>query len=107
MLAPYVLAQVAAVLNDHGETMTLRRAGQANLDVKAKRYSAAGVEIAGSMQDQALVIKISNAEIAASAAPNQAPRRGDTIGGFVIQECDTRKLGATVVLHILRVGGSG
>lgn len=99
--------RTAAVIAKYGETMTLTRAGQAGIAVKGKRYHVSGAALVGTMHDQALTIRISNAEIAASAAPNQAPRRGDTIGGFVIENCDTRKIGDTVVLHILQVGGSG
>jgi hypothetical protein len=89
----------------HGETLTLKRAGQANIDVKAKRYSLTGVELAGAMDDAEFTIKISNAEIAASAAPTRYPRQGDSIGGYLIQSCDTRRVGESVALHILVVSG--
>lgn len=93
------------LLQRYGETLVLKLAGQANLDVKAQRFDLSPENVAGSMDDAAFTIKISNAEIAASVAPSQAPRKGDTIGNYVILACDTRKVGETVALHILTVGG--
>lgn len=97
----------AAMMADQGETMTLRRVGQADLTVKAWRSLSTPVELAGTMQDDQLSILISNAEIAASAAPSQVPQRGDTIGGFVIEGCDSPRVGDTVVFHRLAVAGIG
>ena len=97
----------ALMLAEQGETITLRRAGQADLTVKAWRSTSTPIELSDTMQDDRLTILMSNAEIAASAAPAQAPRRGDTIGGFVIEGCDTQRVGDTVVLHRLLVSGTG
>jgi hypothetical protein len=88
-----------------GEPLTLKRAGQADITVKAKRFGLSPDAVAGTLDDAAFTIKIANAEIAASAAPSQAPRQGDTIGGYRIVFCDTRKVGEVVALHILTVAG--
>jgi len=93
------------MLEKHGETLTLVRAGQAGIAVKGKRFGLSPENIAGSLDDAEFTIKISNAEIALAAAPTQNPRKGDTIGGYVILSCDTRKDGETVALHILAVAG--
>lgn len=93
------------MLAEQGETTTLRRAGQADLVVKAWRPPSVPVDLVGTMQDSRLMMLISNTEIAASAAPSQAPRRGDTIGNFLIEDCDSQRVGDTIVLHRLMVGG--
>ena len=118
---------VVRMLERHGETMVLKRAGLADLSVRAKRGSLSTDAIAGSLDDADQPIRISNAEIAATPAPHvlpwgaaplgapevpglaaaaaRAPRQGDTIGGYRIVSVDTRKVGETVALHILTVAG--
>ncbi len=93
------------MLSKHGETLVLKRAGQTNINVRGKRFSLTAEALAGAMDDAQFTIKISNAEIAASAAAAQYPRQGDKIGGYLIQTCDTRRDGETVALHILTVSG--
>lgn len=93
------------MLDRYGESMVLKRAGQADLTVRAKRFGLSPDAVAGTLDDAAFTIKIANAEIAASAAPSQAPRQGDTIGGYRIVFCDTRKVGEVVALHVLTVAG--
>lgn len=99
------ISALLRMLAKHGETLSLTRSGQSAINVKAKRFSLSPENIAGSMDDAAFTIKISNAEIAAAAAPTQYPRQGDTIGNYVILACDTRKDGEVVAIHILTVGG--
>lgn len=100
-----VIRAAERMLDRYGETMALVRAGQASINVKARRYNEVGDPISGTMLDMVSTIKIDNRAIAASAAPSQMPRKGDTIGGYIIAECDTRKVGETVAVHILHVGG--
>lgn len=105
------LARTAArMIARNGETMTLKRAGQTDITVKAKRYSLSPDGIAGSMDDAQLAIKIAHTEIAASAAPTRYPRKGDIIapaagGAFVVVSCDTRFDGETPAVHVLAVAG--
>lgn len=102
---PGAAAAVARIMAGAGETMILKRAGEADLTVTGKRFSLRPENVAGSMDDAAFTIKISNMEIAASAAPMRYPRKGDLIGGFVVLACDTRRVGEAAAVHILTVGG--
>lgn len=99
-----VLATAARIIRQRGETMALERAGTTSIDVKAKRYGESVTEVAGSMVDASFFVKITNEEIAASTEP-RAPRRGDTIGGYIITSVDTRRDSGSVAIHILAVGG--
>lgn len=105
--------------------MVLKRAGQVDITVHAKRFGLSTEPAAGSVANPTFTVKISDAEIAATPAPHvlpfggaplgapevpglgeeapRAPRGGDTIGGLVILSCDTRKVGEAVTLHILTV----
>lgn len=93
------------MLAKYGETLTLKRVGEVDIAVKAKRFSLSPENVAGSLDDAAFTVKISNAEIADSASPSRLPRLGDSIGGYRIVACDTRRDGETVALHILTVSG--
>lgn len=100
-----IVSALQRMLDKYGEPLTLKRAGQADITVKAKRFNLSPENVAGSLDDAAFTIKISNAEIAASGAPTRYPRQGDTIGSFRIVFCDTRYVGPAVALHILTVAG--
>jgi hypothetical protein len=105
--------------------MVLKRAGQADITVSAKRFGLSTEPAAGSVANPSFTVKISNAEIAATPEPHvlplggaplgapevpglgadapRAPRLGDIIGGNIILSCDTRRVRETVALHILTV----
>lgn len=100
-----LVAAFLRLLDRNHEMLSLARAGQAPINVKAKRYGLSTESVAGSMDDAELSFAISNVEIASSAAPSRYPRKGDTIGGYVILACDTRRVGETVARHDLTVGG--
>lgn len=100
------------IMNDHGEAMTLKRGGQADLAVKGKRLmrsrTGGAGEFSNSAADTALYVRISNVEIAASAWPNP-PVIGDIIvmggRGYSINHVDTRVDGATVLAHFMFLDG--
>jgi len=118
MMGQYVADQVAAVIREHGETMTLRRQltaePQTFSDVTAygKRYRPEGqaaTEVVGDVGQVRLNIIISNAEIAAAAWAGP-PIKGDilVIDGRdyeLIADADTRKVGSVIVQHRLTVVG--
>lgn len=113
------------MLDRYGESMVLKRAGLADITVRAKRFGLSAEPAAGSVSNPSFTVKISDAEIAATPVPHvlpigaaplgvpevpgldaeapRAPRLGDTIDGSVILSCDTHKAGDTVALHILTV----
>ena len=101
----------ALMINAKGETMTLRRAGEADITVKAKRGDLSTETIAGTFEEAALSFWIANSEIAISPAPTRYPRQGDSLAAadgavYRILACDTRKDGETIAFHILTVAGS-
>lgn len=86
-----------------GEPLVLHRAGVSpDVTVNAKVFNASDDELAGSMADTVRRIRITNYAIAAAGWPGP-PRRGDTIGGYLIETVDTRKSGTVEVVHIMDV----
>lgn len=113
------------MLDRYGETLVLKRAGLADVTVRAKRFGLSPEPAVGSAANPSFTVKIANSEIAAtpvahvlplggaplgvaevpglSADAPRAPRLGDTIDGNVILSCDSRHVGETVAMHILMV----
>lgn len=90
-----------------GTLMTLHREGVSpDVDVWAKVFSASGQELVGSADEVGRRIRITNAAIGAAGWPGP-PRKGDTIGNYVIELSDTRSIGDVVVTHILDVAKVG
>ena len=71
--------EYAAILTDHGESMTLTRTGGASVVLYGKRVGMPtdAVESGTTASDQ-IEVRISRAEIAAASWP-EPPRRTDTI----------------------------
>ena len=110
--------RVGAVIRREGEDLTLRLRGAvgdspeffAAFDVKAKREGSRAENLAGDAQQRSITFRISNLEIAAQSPAVRAPRKLDELTDsdgqvFVIQKVDTRKRGATPVLHIVEAMG--
>lgn len=115
MSGAYTASQVAAVLADHGQTMTLKRridVGFDSLDVKGRIFNPRlqAVDLdgeAGTVQR----VRISHAEIAASSLPNLLPTEKDqiVIGGTAlsIEAVNTLRDGEIIACHVLEVVGIG
>lgn len=117
MSGAYIAGRVAAVLRDHGEAMTLRRQTASSpqtftdVTVYGKRFEKRMLPADGSPGEGQifLVVKISNAEIAA-AAWSGPPKKGDrlVIAGktYMLEaDADTRYDSGSIVEHILLVKG--
>ena len=97
------LQRVESLHRRKGVSLTLHRDGVTpDITVYAKVFGAQLEELAGTLTDTVRRVKISNYAIASSAWPGP-PRRGDTIGGYVIESVDSRAVGDIVVVHILEV----
>lgn len=114
--------EVQSMLDDFGETITLRRIGTPNIDVacvakvnqpsaaiEQRDISASRVAPGNIAQFRRSVI-ISDAEIAAGSWPGP-PRRGDQIifvsgGTATVQSVDTTTVVSTNVLHVMNTVGA-
>lgn len=119
MSGAYVASRVAAVIGQHGETMTLRRQTAAtpqafsDVTVKGKRYRQPGAgsdELVGGLAQNEIRVRIGNAEIAA-AAWSGPPRKGDRLviashTYTLVADADTRVEAGVTVEHILLVKGA-
>ena len=111
MYSQYVADQAAAVIQDHGETMTLSRQGEATtIALKGKRIPGTSEEAGGSAEHQRFRVKIAPTELLASAWATKVPSSSTdtlTIGGRVRAVVDVRPLGDgdTVALYELEVVG--
>lgn len=109
-MAGFLSEQVAAVLAEHGESMTLSRASHTSIALIGKRIPGTTEETGGSAEQQRFRVKIGTAELDASAWASKVPSAsGDTItvGGRVRTIVDVRPLGdgGTVALYELEVIG--
>lgn len=103
----YVARRVAEELRRHGEAMTLKRTGQADLPVYGKRFGASRDEITADVVITEVNVIISNAEIAGSLLTTP-PKKGDklVVGGkerALTQDADTRVEGGVTIEHRLLV----
>jgi hypothetical protein len=110
MFGQYVADQVAAVIQEHGETMVLKRAGHTDISLKGKRLPGVLEEVGGNgAVQQEFNVKISVVELAASAWAVKKPVRGDriAIGGRDRMVLDATPLsdGGVVALYELQVSG--
>ena len=110
MLGQYLADQVAAVLAEHGESMTLSRAGETAITLTGKRITGTTEQVGGSAEQQRFRVKIGTAELDASSWTSKAPTAaGDTltVGGRVRTVMDVRPLGdgGTVAIYELEVLG--
>lgn len=106
-------ARFNAMLNQRGETMTLRRPGDTNVDVtvKAARMGASSLDAVQGQTTSGFTVRISNAEIAAQSSYTLPVRVGldqliDSDGrAYVIKAADTKRPQGVVVAHVLTVEG--
>ncbi len=109
MMGAYIAARVAAVIAEHGESMTLRRAGETDLPLKGKRIGGGLDDTGNSAAQQRFKVKIAPTELAASAWAVKAPRRTDrlTVAGRDRTVVDATPLGdgGEVGLYELEVVG--
>lgn len=111
MFSQYVADQAAAVIQDHGETMTLAREGEATtISLKGKRIPGTAEDVGGSAEQQRFRVKIAPTELLASAWTSKIPNSGTdslTIGGRARTVVDCKALGDgdVVALYELEVVG--
>lgn len=109
MSGQYTADRVAAVLRQHGEPMTLRRAGQADLPVFAKEYGASSSTVVNSQTRVTKTLLISNGEIAAAGWPGPPRDKDRMVDGagktWIVQHCDTRSDSGVVQNHRMTVTG--
>ena len=103
-------AEVNAILQGHGEAMTLKREGEAStITLRGKRVPGTVADIGGSAAQQEFRVKIGTTELAASPWASKAPVRTDSIiiDGRERSILDVRPLGdaGIVVLYELLVAG--
>ena len=94
----------------HGETMTLKREGEAStVTLRGKRLPGTVADIGGSAAQQEFRIRVGTTELAASPWASKAPVRHDSIviDGRERSILDVRPLGdaGTVALYELLVAG--
>lgn len=112
MSGGYTADRVAAILREQGEAMTLKRAGQSDLTVYGSRQRPKGADadmLTADLAQNDIIVKISDAEIAASALTTP-PKMNDelVIGGAtytLIADADTRVVAGVTVDHRLLVRG--
>ena len=110
MAATDVVRNAARLVALHGETMVLKREGEAStVTLRGKRLPGAVVDIGGSAAQQEFRIKIGTTELAVSPWVSKAPVRHDSIviDGRERSILDVRPLGdaGTVALYELLVAG--
>lgn len=110
MSGAHTADRAAAIISEHGETMTLARGAEATtISLKGKRIGGTTEEAGGSSARQRFRIKIAPTELLASAWTSKAPARKDTIvvNGRTRMVEDARPIsdGATVCLYELEVVG--
>lgn len=101
---------IAKVLAEHGEDMTLARAGNTSIVLKGKRLIGVTEAVGGSAEQQRFRVKIGTSELDASAWSSKVPSAdGDTltVGGRVRTIIDVRPLldGTSVAMYELEVAG--
>ena len=105
-----LVAEVNAIMQEHGETMVLKRASEdTTIPLKGKRLGGSMVDIGGSAAQQEFRVKVGTTELAASPWASKAPVRHDSIviDGRERAILDVRPLGdaGTVALYELLVAG--
>ncbi len=115
MFGQYVADQVAAVIQEHGETMTLARDGETTtISLKGKRIAGGALDRLGNGDQQSFRILISSTELLASTWASKVPTSGgdgpaDTliVDGRARNVLDVRPRGDgdVVALYELEVAG--
>lgn len=110
MSAAYIAERLLAVIDAHGETMTLSRAGEGTtIALRGKRLPGSTEDLGNSAVQPAFRVKIGTAEMAGSAWATKAPRRGDKLlvdgRPRTVRDAFPLKDGDTVLLYELEVAG--
>ena len=105
-----LVAEVNAILQEHGEAMTLKREGEAStITLRGKRVPGTVADIGGSAAQQEFRVKIGTTELVVSSWASKTPVRSDSIvvDGRERSILDVRPLGdaGTVALYELLVAG--
>lgn len=70
---------VARIIGLHGQSMTLKRAGELDLAIKAKRVPGSIEDIGNGQQQQNFRVKMRTTELDASAWTDKKPGFGDSV----------------------------
>ena len=105
-----LVTEVNAILQEHGEAMTLKREGEGStVTLRGKRLPGTVADIGGSAAQQEFRVKIGTTELVVSSWASKTPVRSDSIviDGRERSILDVRPLGdaGTVVLYELSVAG--
>jgi hypothetical protein len=73
MSGAYTAERVAAVLDEHGDTMTLKRAGETDLAVKGKRVGGTLVDAGNTATQEEFQIRLSKTQLLASSWATKEP----------------------------------
>lgn len=104
-------AAASRIIDQHGETMTLQRAGHTDLVVKAKRLAGGSVvPIGGTAAQQDFDVKLSTTQLLASSWVSKVPSASTdtlTIDGRARAILDVQPLkdGDVVAAYVLAVAG--
>ncbi len=105
------IAAAARIIDEHGESMTLKRDGHADLAVKGKRLAGGSVvPIGGTAAQQDFNVKLSTTQLQASAWASKAPSASTdsiVIAGRTRTILDVQPLkdGDVVAAYVLAVAG--
>ena len=105
-----LVAEVNAILQEHGETMTLKREGEAStVTLRGKRVLGTVADIGGSAAQQEFRVKIGTTALAASPWASKAPVRTDSIiiDGRERSILDVRPLGEAGTVALYELLGAG
>lgn len=80
MSAGYMAERVAAIIEEHGETMVLSRPAEGTtIELKGKRLPGNTEELGNSSVQSVFRVKLGAAKLAESTWATKAPKRGDTL----------------------------
>jgi hypothetical protein len=110
MSGAYTAQRLAAIIAEHGETMTLQREGETDITLKGKRIVGGTLEDVGNTSaQQNFRVKIAPTELEASSWASKVPTRTDAIviGGRTRSIIDAQPEGdsGVVALYVLEVVG--
>lgn len=104
------LERIEAIVDELGETVTLRRVGSPNVDVtvKASIRQYVGDTLPENALQGTAILHMTNSEIAAAAWPGP-PRANDKVirdsKVLNVESAETRNYREDAALHILRIKG--
>ena len=100
--------RVAALIRRAGQTVTLRRDGSPDVQVKASMRLYRPDEIAGTILQGDREIVVSEMDLVAAGFPSPPGQQDQVVAGgaiLTVQFVETRSWGETVALHVITARG--